>query len=946
MKNFIKKLKKEYKKNPLNILVPVISLIALIIGTLAIGFVKSFIIVLIIDLIYYIPNIRKKNNKTYGSNKNREKLTKKNKKKKWLLIIFIAFIALFACMVAFSIFIVISAPKFDPQELYSTVPSILYDKNGNVAAKLGSEKRVLLDYDEIPEVLVDAIVATEDSRFFSHNGVDWARFMKASVKQVLGQSGAGGASTLTMQLSKNTYTSKEASGIKGIIRKFTDVYISMFQIERNYSKEEIMEFYVNSNYLGSNSYGVEQASLTYFNKSAKDLNVAEAAMIAGMFQAPGKYNPYENAEGTEKRRQTVLSLMLRHGYITQKEYDIAKELTVDKIVVSKEQASATSGISKYQSFIDQVVSEVKEATGNNPYTTSMEIYTTLDPDVQEYVTNVMNGKDYKWENDKVQAGVAITNTKTGAIVALGGGRNINAEGTLNHATQIYRQIGSTAKPLYDYGPAIEYLNWNTYGPIVDENITYSDGTKINNWDGKFQGLISIRTALAGSRNIPALKAFQANNKSNIIEFVTNLGLNPEIYSCKKGYTLKDKKCINNEDENDIITPTKASTLHEAHSIGGYTGENPLSMASAYAAFSNSGNYIKPYSFTKIVYPTTGKVYENEIVKKKAMSEETAYMISDMLVTTSKQALGRYSNVNGVQFAAKTGTTNYDDETLRRLGLSRTNAVNDLWVVGYNTEYAIGVWYGYTKNNTGYYNTLNSGQHSRLFQTIAKKVFTSKNSFKRPSGVIEVEIEKEGPTAYLPSEYTPSDLREKALFVKGTEPTTVSERFAKLKDVSNVTSSTNDGKITLSWKAVETPKINTESYLRDYYKNLYKVTLNSFISNRLNYINNTLGGLGYGIYEKDNSGKLTLIGFTTDTKYTITPTSSGSHTYIVKTSYSKFKSNMSDGKSVSVNATVKEPEPTNSNELACNSCGGVWKNNACQASETDTTVVDYTTCLVP
>lgn len=948
MKDFVKKLKKEWKNNPVNILVPVISVLAIIIGTLAINFKTSLLVVLIIDAIYYLPGIIKKKRKSkknqkYGSNKEKEKLTKNNKKKKWLLIIFIAFISLFVLFIAFCIFIVASAPKFDPEELYSTVPTVLYDKNGNTFAKLGSEKRVLLDYDEIPEVLIDAIVATEDSRFFKHNGVDWARFIKASAKQLLGNSDAGGASTLTMQLSKNTYTSTEASGIKGIIRKFTDVYISMFQIEKNYTKEEIMEFYVNSNYLGYNSYGVEQASITYFNKSAKDLNVAEAAMIAGLFQAPSKYDPYENPEGTEKRRQTVLSLMLRHGYITEKEYDIAKQLTVEKIVVPKEESSYTSsGISKYQSFIDQVVSEVKEKTGHNPYTTSMEIYTTMDPNVQEYVTDIMNGKNYTWENDQVQAGVAITNTKTGAIVALGGGRNINAEGTLNHATQIKRQIGSTAKPLYDYGPAIEYLNWNTYGPIVDEQITYSDGTKINNWDGRYQGMISIRTALAGSRNIPALKAFQANNKSNIIEFVTNLGLSPEIYSCKNGYTLKNKKCVNNSDENDIIEATKASTLHEAHSIGGYTGENPLSMASAYAAFSNGGTYIEPYSFTKLTYQVSGETYENEVSKKKAMSEETAYMISDMLVTTSTQALGRYSNVNGIKYAAKTGTTNFDDDTLKKLGLTHTSAVNDLWVVGYNTEYSIGVWYGYDKNSSKYYNTMGSGQHSKLFQTIAKKVFTSKNTFKRPSGVVEVTIEKEGPIAYLPSEYTPDSLKETALFVSGTEPTAVSERFAKLKDVTNVYSNTNDNEVTLSWKAAETPKINTESYLREYYKTLYKSSLNSFISSRLSYNKNVLGDLGYSIYEKDQSGKLTLIGFTTDTKYTFKPTSGGTHTYIVKTSYSKFKSNMSDGKSVTVDAIVNE---INSNETACSLCGGNWKDDNCVDPTDDTTIIDYSSCIV-
>jgi len=736
-------------------------------------------------------------------------------------------------------------------------------------------------------------------------------------------SGGGGASTLTMQLSKNTYTSKEASGIKGIIRKFTDVYISMTQIEKNYSKREIMEFYVNSNFLGYNSYGVEQASLTYFNKSAKDLNLAEAAMIAGLFQAPGRYDPYDNVEETESRRKTVLYLMLRHGYISEEEYDIAKEMTVDKIVVPlSESQYAVGNISKYQSFIDEVVKQVRNQTGLDPYSVSMEIYTTMDSDVQSYVTDIMNGDTYEWENDVVQAGVAIVNTKDGSIVALGGGRNIKAEGTLNHATQISRQIGSTAKPLYDYGPAIEYMNWSPATPIVDEKTTYSDGHSISNWDNKYQGFITMRKALIGSRNIPALKTFKANEKSNIIDFVTKLGLTPEIYSCKSGYKLKGKKCINKENSEDVIDATKASTLHEAHSIGGYTGESPLSMAAAYAAFSNGGYYIEPYAYTKVIITETGDEYAPKINKIQAMSPETAYIISDMLVDTAKSALGRYANINNAVYGAKTGTTNYDKKTLADLGLTYTSAVNDLWVVGFDTNYSLGVWYGYDVNNSEHYNTLSSSQNSRLFQAVGKKIFTSKTDFTRPSGVVKVEIELENPIPTLPSEYTPANLRKTEIFVSGTEPSSdnISERFAKLNDISNLKAESTNSGITLTWTKVETPRINTESYLRQYYGSIFlnESTLNTFIANRLAYINNNMGVLGYNVYEKSNDG-LKLLGFTAENNYKITPTSTGNHTYIVKTSYSLFTSNMSDGKSVTVNfdisvdpGTSDDKEDNNSN----------------------------------
>lgn len=850
-----------------------------------------------------------KNINIFKKNKNLSK-TKKNKKiKKTLKILLLIFLTCFIFgiigLIIFFNYIVSNAPDFNEELLYVSEPTIILDKNENEIAKLGMERRIILTYDEIPEVLIDAIVATEDSRFFEHNGVDWARFIKASFLQLLGQSEAGGASTLTMQVSKNTHTSTEASGFEGIVRKFTDVYISMFKIEKNYTKEQIMEFYVNYPWLGKNAHGVEQASLNYFGKSTKELNLAEAAMIAGLFQAPGRYDPYKNPEVTEARRQTVLKLMLRHGFISKDEYNIAKKMTVEKIVIPKEESGYSTGeVSKYQSFIDTVVEEVKNKTGKNPYSTPMTIYTTLNTDFQDYINGIMNSETYEWENEVVQAGVAVINVKDGSVAAIGGGRNVDAIDEWNYATEIENQIGSTAKPLYDYGPAIEYNNWNSYQILVDEPISYSDGTPINNWNGQFEGFETMRIALKGSRNIPALKAFKKNNKANIIEFVTNLGLTPEIYSCNEGYELNKKYCTNKENPNEVIPANKANTLHEAHAIGGYNGESPLTMASAYAAFANGGTYTEPYTFTKLVYQESGEEYINEINKTKAMSEETAYIISDMLVTTATQAVGRHYNINGIKYAAKTGTTNYDDKAMEAHKMPG-NAVNDLWTIGYNTEYAIGVWYGYDKISNQYYNKLSSGQHNRLFQAVGMKVFTNPDKFTRPNGVVEVEIEVGCAEATLPSEFTPADIRQKELFIKGTEPTNVSTRFSKLSDVSNLKAEVKDDKIILTWNKVETPPINTESYLRQQFSSVFETEayLVDYIHNRINFNNNNIGNIGYNVYQKDSEGNLKLLDYVTTNKYEITLKESGEYTYVIKTSYSIFKANMSDGKSVKVKATI-------------------------------------------
>lgn len=961
-----------YKNNPIDIITIFISLLILIVSSFTIGILKALLIFIIINLIYFIPLIiinrrkkersendtmkkknsnegiinskNKKNEKdTIMEKKNNSKIikkkTKSNKIKKVfkiiLLTMLICFILGIIAIIGFFAYIVASAPEFDEELLYVTEPTIVYDKNGNEITKLGEEKRVTLTYDEIPEVLIDAIVATEDSRFFEHKGVDWARFLKASFYQLLGKSDAGGASTLTMQVSKNNISQDNtASGIKGIIRKFTDVYVSLFKIEKNYTKEQIMEFYVNTYWLGSNSYGVEQISLTYFGKSAKDLNLAEAAMIAGLFQAPGKYNPYTNPEATEARRQTVLKLMKRHEYITQKEYDIAKELSVEKLVIPKEESAIVSGtISPYQSFIDRVVEEVQEKTGHNAYNTSLEIYTTLDTNIQDYINDIMSGESFDWENEKAQGGIAVINVKDGSVSAIGGNRKNDAIDKYNYATDLENQIGSTAKPLFDYGPAIEYQNWSTYQILVDEPISYTDGNSINNWNGLFEGFETMRIALKGSRNIPALKAFKKNNKQQIIEFVTKLGLTPEIYSCDSGYTRKGKKCINKEDPSIIVDAHVSNTLHEAHSIGGYNGESPLTLAAAYAAFANGGVYNEPHTFTKLIYRETGEEYNNDIITTEAMSEETAYMISDMLATTATQAMSWYYNINGVKYAAKTGTTNYDYDKLAQYGLQWSGAVNDLWTVGYNTEYAIGVWHGYDKLSKEGYNTLSSNQHTRLFQAVGKKVFKNKDYFKKPSGVVAVELENENPEPTLPSQYTPNELKITELFIKGTEPSNVSERFEKLDDVNNLKIEENKGKITLTWNEVDEPKINNETYLKEYFSSVFetKEYLNAFINSRLDYNKKNIGTLGYNIYAKDSADNLKLLDFVSSNKYELDVDISGEYTFVVKTAYSIFKSNMSDGKTIDINVTIKSPiipegEENNNNNTSDNDINNNQESN--------------------
>ncbi len=828
-------------------------------------------------------NIKKKKDekkKKVKKVKQREKKLSWFKNKIWWkkIIIVMLVIAIFMILMfsVFCAYIVFTTEDFDPDKLTKSESTIMYDKDGVEFANLGImndktfERREKVSYDDVPQVLIDAIIATEDSRFFQHNGVDLGRFLKASVLQLLGKN-AGGASTLTMQISKNDLTSRESTGIRGIVRKFRDVYISVFQIEKNYTKQQIIEFYVNSYFLGGSNYGVEQASQFYFGKSVKDLNLSEAAVIAGLFKSGKNYNPYTNPEAAENRRATVLNLMVRHGYITEEEAKIAKSIPISSLLKDDEEEE----VSQYYSFEQTVIDEVLELTGLDPYFTPMKIYTTLDRSIQDGINDVLSGKTYTWKDDMVQAGIAITDVNTGAIVALGGGRNMTSRKSFNYATQAKRQPGSTAKPLFDYAPGIEYENWSTYQLFTDEKWSYTNGTNVNNWDNKYSGLVTMKEALSVSRNIPALKAFQSLNKSNILDFVTSLGIEPEV-------------------ENGF--------LHEAHALGGFDGVSPLQLASAYAAFANGGYYIAPYTITKIEIRETGEVIEYKPQKNRVMSESTAYIINNMLVYAVNNGFHGGAKVSGMQVAAKTGTTNYPSEYVKEKGLS--SSIKDVWTVAYTPNNAISVWYGYEKATKEYqhgsnYNSLKEG----IVKQVMKFVPKTTKTFKVPSSVISVDVEKGSWPAMLPSEYTPSDLITSEVFIKGTEPTEVSPRFNKLDSVTNLNYNYNiiNNSIKLTWNS-NIPEVLTESYLNSYFsQSVFGNSTEVFVRERQLYNSNTLGDYGFSIYKKNSDGSLTYVDFTTDNEYNyVIPTGTyGDVTLVVKAEYSKFKSNASDNSEVTI-----------------------------------------------
>ncbi len=809
-----------------------------------------------------VKNIEK--NSTQPPRKNKPK----KKRHSFLVIITIIAIAILSVFLLFMLYIVITAPKFDENELYNKEATILYDAKGDEYARIGSEKRELVTYDELPQVLVDAIVATEDSRFFQHSGFDLARFMRASIGQLTGNSSAGGASTLTMQVVKNTFTSTEAHGLAGIIRKFTDIYMSIFKVEKNYTKEEIMEFYVNAPWLGKSNnggaYGVEQACQLYFGKSVRDLNLAEASLIAGMFQAPFSYNPFNNPDLAAKRRSTVLKLMVRHGYITQDEADAANAVSIQSMLTNQMEASSNP----YQGFIDTVVEDVQKKTGNDPYNTPMLIYTTLEREPQDVINNLYAGEYYKWKNDVIQAGIAVTSVKDGSIVAVGAGRNRKI-GDWNYATNMKRHPGSCAKPFFAYGPYLEYNNGNTGSIFFDEPMTYSDGTPLKNSDNSYMGMITMKTALFKSRNIPAIQAFQQLDKQKVSDFVHSLGID-----------YGDK-------------------LYESAAIGGFDGMTPLDMSSAYAAFGRGGYYIEPYSFTKIVYRQDDRTYEPEIKKTKVMSEETAYMMNNMLTYAGANNVGGKINVNGTDVAAKTGTSTIDKEYIEKYNLP-DSVSHDNWVEIYSPDYSISLWYGYNEITSEYYTTAIDGANQRvqISAALGNRIFKQNSKFSIPDGVVEAQVELGTNPAQKPSNYTPSSLISTEYFNKESAPKETSPRFTKLSDPTNGNASVSGNAINLTWHAIETPNALDTSYLEELMKKAYGNYYERYLKHMLSYNQSVLGTVGYEVFLQSGS-ELQDLGFTDSTSFTYTMTGLPTYRFVVKSTYSNFKTNMSDGITIDV-----------------------------------------------
>ncbi|TLS37925.1 transglycosylase domain-containing protein [Pseudalkalibacillus caeni] len=619
------------------------------------------------------------------------------------------------------------APELNPELLKYPQSSTIYDMNNKkITDVAGKEYRKIAPIDKIPEGVQNAFIAVEDVRFWEHEGIDIKRIGGAVLANVTDGFGAEGASTITQQLVKKSFLTPE----KSIKRKVQEAYLAI-KMENEYSKKEILEMYLNKIYFGEGAYGVATAAEVYFGKSVEELNVSEAALLAGLPQRPSGYNPFNHPELAKERRDTVISLMAKHGFITQKEKEEAQSIPVKDLLHPKKRNVT------YDGFIEQVVDELEEKgiSESDLYSSGLKIYTTLDPKAQQFTDKVLSTDEYiSYPDKKFKAGIVLLDTQTGEIRAIGGNRNPADEDIkkgFNYATQLKRQPGSTAKPILAYGPAIEKLKWSTYKQIKDEEIE-ANGKTFKNWDDKFHDEVSIRTALQWSYNIPAIKAFQEVGSKDAKNFAAKLGINLE-------------------------------NAYPAHAIGGFkNGISPLQLAGAYAAFGNEGVYNEPHTVRKVVF-ADGKEKSFKPKSEQAMSDYTAYMITDMLKTVVNEGTGKMANISGLPLAGKTGTTGLPENI-------HDEGDSDAWFSGYTTRYTAAVWTGYDKTTKDSYIKKEDDDIAKLiFKHVVSEVSKGKETpdFKKPSSVVELKIDEE--SGLEANKNTPEDKITTELFVKGTEP---------------------------------------------------------------------------------------------------------------------------------------------------------------------------------
>ena len=570
---------------------------------------------------------------------------------KWLSICIILMGAL--VLGAFFTVAMLLAPKNMDETLKVDAASQFFDKDGKaIYTTISAERRLPITLKEIPKQTQQAFIAIEDNRFYEHGGIDYRGTLRALISNLRGQEIQGG-STITQQLAKNAFLTQERT----LTRKVKEAILAK-QLENRYTKDEILEMYLNRIYFGEGAYGVESAALYYFGKHAKELNLAESAQLAAIPKSPNYYNPFADKKASKERQELVLDQMVKYGYITQATADKTKTEELVLATANNENNTRHDGRSY---FFDYIIGKVIDKFGADAlYKGGLKVYTTLDPVMQQQAeaaaTKLPEHYTDGQKRTQPQLGLIAVDPQTGYIKAMVGGRG---QDKFNRATQAVRQPGSSFKPFVYLTRMSLDRKFTSASIIKDEPVTFGSWSP-QNYGRNFNGEVSVRTALKRSLNVPAVIVANQAGPANIIATAKSLGIS----------TLVEQGAYNDE------------TL--AMALGGLTqGVTPLEMAAAYGAIGHNGVYVTPTAITKILNSDGKIIYEYKAQPKQAVSAAAAYQVTNILQDVLVSGTAAGSGI-GRPAAGKTGTT---------------DTYKDAWFVGYTPNLSCAVWVGDDNNES-------------------------------------------------------------------------------------------------------------------------------------------------------------------------------------------------------------------------------------------------------
>lgn len=701
-------------------------------------------------------------NKKLKENKKNKKEPKSLKSRfiKFIAIILILFLIASLGYFAYKAYIFKTLAK----EMFNNSTSTVFDSNKNVIAQIGTERnRGNIKLSEIPDNLKNAYIAIEDQRFYKHYGVDIKRTGAAILSYVIrrGSSSFGG-STISQQLVKNL----TGDNSNTISRKVKEWFYAVV-LDWSFSKDDILEAYLNIIYTGPNIYGVKEAALYYFNRDIKDLNLAECAFLAGINNSPNSYNPFSDTDKSEKiskRTKTVLNKMKELEYISEDEYNEAISQIDNGLKFSKGNLQKKSSVYSYHTdaLINEIVSDFsrkkhisQDFATNYFYLSGSSIYSTQNSDIQKIVENECKNKKYVLKSSKTddyaQAAVVIMDQSNGYVTACSGGLGEKTKSRgFNRATQMKRQTGSSMKPVAVLAPAIEERLITNVTVFADEPTTFTDynGESYSPIDyGNYKGSITLRQAVESSQNIPFVKLMEQLTPQVSIRYLKRMG----------------------------ITTLNYNDVNLALSLGGLDlGISPLEFAGAYSSIANGGVYIEPTFYTKIDSHSNETILVSNQKRRRVISKDSAFILKQLLTepVIGNSGTATYCSISGMDVAAKTGTTNEN---------------YDRWLCGFTPYYTAVCWYGFDMNESINFNGKNPA--GLIWSSIMKNIHYGlpNKRFEKTDGVVTSTICRD--SGKVANSSCPNTFIE--YFLKGTVPNMCTQHSGSSMNSNNSFSNENE-----------------------------------------------------------------------------------------------------------------------------------------------------------